>query len=233
MKSLYEYQAVFFDVGGTLLKVTPSVGAVYAKYARSFGYEGPVEPLNDQFRKEWKRMGGIESLGSNSGDAAEREFWSVLVRKVFDEFGGVKNFDEYFEIIFEAFKKKDYWHIFDDVLASNILPDLKARGVALGVISNWDSRLTATLENVGLASYFDFILPSAVVGSAKPDSMIFAEALRLSGAAPENACHIGDEVRTDVEGARRAGLASILIDRNNRFSDGYDRKITSFLELQS
>ena len=87
------------------------------------------------------------------------------------------------------------------------------------------------LENIGLGRYFDFILPSAVVGSAKPDKKIFEEALRLSGVAPHEACHIGDEIRTDVEGAQSVGIHPILLDRNNRFDSTETRKITTFLEL--
>ena len=101
----------------------------------------------------------------------------------------------------------------------------------MGVISNWDSRLISTLENIGLGRYFDFILPSAVVGSAKPDKKIFEEALRLSGVKPHEACHIGDEIRTDVAGAQSVGIHPILLDRDNRFDTTEVTKITSFLEL--
>jgi len=37
---LSKYKAVLFDVGGTLLRVEPSVGEVYAIYARPFGFKG-------------------------------------------------------------------------------------------------------------------------------------------------------------------------------------------------
>lgn len=101
----------------------------------------------------------------------------------------------------------------------------------MGVISNWDSRLISTLENIGLGHYFDFILPSAVVGSAKPDKKIFEEALRLSGVAPHETCHIGDEVQTDIVGAKQAGIHPILLDRDNRFENEEVTKITSFMDL--
>jgi len=231
VKKLSSYQAVFFDVGGVLLRPNPSVGHIYAQYARPFGYEGNAEDLDIEFRRQWDAMGGIESLGAQSGQSAERQFWRQLVHNVFDPQGGLNNFDRYFATVFDAFKKKECWTIFEDVVQSNILPDLKSAGVTLGVISNWDSRLPATLQNMGLAQYFDFILPSAMIGSAKPDGKIFQEALRLANVDSDDACHIGDEIRTDVEGARNAGIDSILIDRKDRFSEGYDRKVKSFMDL--
>jgi putative hydrolase of the HAD superfamily len=148
---------------------------------------------------------------------------------VFKPLGGLDRFEEYFDLIFEEFRDKSNWRVYEDVIESEILEKLKKRGVVLGVISNWDSRLVSTLENIGLARYFDFILPSAVVGSAKPDKKIFEEALRRSGVAPHEACHIGDEMRTDVAGAEGVGIHPILLDRDNRF-DKAD-KITSFMEL--
>ena len=226
---LSPFKAVFFDVGGTLIRVYPSVGDVYARHARPFGYSGSVEVLNKGFSAQWKKMGGIESLRDQSGAEAERKFWSELVYEVFKPLGGLNRFEEYFDLIFEEFRDKSNWRIYEDVIESKILEKLKKKGVVLGVISNWDSRLVSTLENIGLARYFDFILPSAVVGSAKPDKKIFEEALRRSGVAPHEACHIGDEMRTDVAGAEGVGIHPILLDRDNRF-DKAD-KITSFMEL--
>jgi len=226
---LSPFKAVYFDVGGTLIRVYPSVGDVYARHARPFGYSGSVEVLNKGFVAQWKKMGGIESLRDQSGAEAERKFWSELVYEVFKPLGGLNRFEEYFDLIFEEFRDKSNWRVYEDVIESEILEKLRKRGVVLGVISNWDSRLISTLENIGLARYFDFILPSAVVGSAKPDKKIFQEALRRSGVAPHEACHIGDEMRTDVAGAEGVGIHPILLDRDNRF-DKAD-KITSFMEL--
>ena len=129
------------------------------------------------------------------------------------------------------FRDGSNWKIYEDVIESNILEKLKERNAVLGVISNWDSRLTSTLENLQLADHFNFILPSAVVGSAKPDKKIFEEALRLSGVAPHEACHIGDEIKTDVEGARNLGIHAILLDRDNRFDDSVQPKVRSLMEL--
>ena len=228
---LSSFKAVFFDVGGTLIRVHPSVGDVYAKHARAFGFSGTADELNKEFRSQWKKMGGIESLGNKSGAEVEEKFWKDLVFEVFQPFGGLDRFDKYFKLIFEVFRDGSNWKIYEDVKESNIFENLKEQNVVLGVISNWDSRLTPTLENLNLADNFKFILPSAVVGSAKPDKKIFEEALRLSGVKPHEACHIGDEVKTDIDGARNIGIHAILLDRENRFDDSITPKVRSFMEL--
>ena len=228
---LSKYKAVFFDVGGTLLRVEPSVGEVYATYARPFGFKGSGKELNRLFHKEWINSGGIESLGKKSGEQAERDFWKSLVFQVFEHSGGLENFEHYFEIIYEAFARKDHWHVFDDVIDSGILEKLKNSSITLGVVSNWDSRLHTILKGTGLAEYFDFILASAEVGSAKPDKKIFIEAIRRSGVKPAEVCHIGDDLLADIRGANSVGIEAILIDRNSKHEKNSLATISSFQEL--
>jgi putative hydrolase of the HAD superfamily len=228
---LKQYKAVFFDVGGTLLRVHPSVGDVYATHARDFGFTGSPDDLNRKFRQEWSNMGGMESLGRQSGLTVERAFWKELVRRVFAAHGGLNDFDRYFDHIYDVFRSKESWRVFEDVTESGLLDQLKNTGIVLGVVSNWDSRLPEILKNTGLAPYFNFILASTVVGSAKPDAAIFKEALQRAGVAPEQACHIGDEPATDIAGARNVGIHSILIDRQGRHNGDTVTKVGSFHEL--
>lgn len=227
---LSKYKAVFFDVGGTLLKVHPSVGAVYAREARPFGYRGSAQALDVGFRAQWKAAGGIESLDGQKGREVEKKFWKDLVRQVFEPSGGLERFDEFFDRVYRLFEKKDSWRVFEDVDCSRIFERLKARGVVLGVISNWDSRLPDTLRATGLARHFDFILASTVVGSAKPNPEIFERALALSRVERQEACHIGDEVATDIAGALAAGIDAILVDREDRHQAASPR-VRSFMQL--
>jgi putative hydrolase of the HAD superfamily len=90
---------------------------------------------------------------------------------------------------------------------------LRARGVRLVVASNWDCSLPEVLERAGIAPLVDGVVPSAMVGAAKPDPALFEAALRMAGVAAEHALHIGDSVSKDVEGARAAGIEAILLDR--------------------
>jgi putative hydrolase of the HAD superfamily len=230
---LKNYKAVFFDVGGTLLRVHPSVGDVYATHARDFGFTGSADDLNREFKQEWTNMGGMESLGKQKGLEVERAFWKELVRRVFAAHGGLNDFDRYFDLIYDVFRSKESWRVFEDVTDSGLLDQLKNKGVVLGVVSNWDSRLPEILENTGLASYFNFILASTVVGSAKPDAVIFREALKQAGVSPEQACHIGDEPATDIAGANKVGINSILIDRKGNHNNTESiTRVKSFHDLK-
>jgi putative hydrolase of the HAD superfamily len=107
-----------------------------------------------------------------------------------------------------------------DALAFTAYPDaapalraLHAAGHALVVVSNWDTSLHERLAETGLAELVDGAVASAELGAAKPDGAIFARALALAGADAEDAWHVGDDVRADVEGALAAGIRPVLIAR--------------------
>ena len=90
---------------------------------------------------------------------------------------------------------------------------LRAHGLKLGVVSNFDRRLPPVLASLGLRPLVDLVVHSTAAAAAKPDPAIFRGALSALGVAPPAALHAGDGLVTDVEGARRAGLRAVLVDR--------------------
>ena len=101
---------------------------------------------------------------------------------------------------------------YDD--AAPALRALRALGLRIVVLSNWDVSLGERLAETGLAALVDGALASAALGRAKPDGAAFAAALELAGVAPGAALHAGDSLREDVEGALAAGLRAVLVARD-------------------
>jgi putative hydrolase of the HAD superfamily len=97
----------------------------------------------------------------------------------------------------------------------DVLKELRAAGLRLVVVSNWDVSLHEALAATGLAPLVDGAISSAEAGAAKPATPIFARALALAGAGigPAAAVHVGDEA-VDVDGARAAGIAPVLVLRD-------------------
>lgn len=99
--------------------------------------------------------------------------------------------------------------------AEPALKALRAAGVTLVVVSNWDVSLHDALAATGLDRLVDGAISSAEAGAAKPAGAVFDWALGLAGDPPRDAVwHVGDSVEADVEGARAAGLRPIFIDRS-------------------
>lgn len=120
-------------------------------------------------------------------------------------------FEPFFEELYPAFERPEHWEVFPDV--HPCLEELLARGIPMGVVSNWDSRLHGVLGGLGLAAAFRFVLVSAEFGAEKPDPAIFLEGARRLGPEPAEVLHVGDLVADDVLGAAAAGLRAILVDR--------------------
>ena len=81
------------------------------------------------------------------------------------------------------------------------------------MVSNWDERLPPLLDDLGLGRRFDAVVYSAAVGVEKPDPRIFLHALERLGVEPEDAVHVGDSAREDVEGALAAGMEALHLVR--------------------
>ena len=85
------------------------------------------------------------------------------------------------------------------------LARLRALGLELAVVANWEISVHWWLAELGLAEFFSTIVTAAEVGAAKPDPRIFHVALERLGVQPDRALHIGDE-EVDREGALAAGM---------------------------
>ena len=95
------------------------------------------------------------------------------------------------------------------------LEALRARGLRLIVLSNWDFSLHEMLANTGSAGLVDGAVSSAEHGIAKPDPAIFEHALALAGVGAEAAWHVGDSLDADVAGALAAGVTPVYVARDD------------------
>jgi putative hydrolase of the HAD superfamily len=94
------------------------------------------------------------------------------------------------------------------------LDALRADGWGLVVVSNWDVSLDEVLAETGLRGRVDGVVTSVAAGAAKPDGAAFARGLELAGVPAAAAWHAGDDLVADVEGARRAGIRPVFVNRD-------------------
>jgi putative hydrolase of the HAD superfamily len=125
-------------------------------------------------------------------------------------------FEEWFADLYRDFGDAAVWEPFPDAVPA--LEALRAAGMRIAVVSNWDGRLRRILADNGLSPWFDAVVISAEVGWRKPHPAIFRRALEATGAAPGEVLHCGDSVGDDVEGARAVGIRPVLLAREGRAS---------------
>lgn len=95
---------------------------------------------------------------------------------------------------------------------------LHQAGVTLGIISSavYHPFLEWTLAKFEIKDAFLDITTSASAGFYKSRPELFWHAAAAIGADPRRTVHIGDSYRFDVEGANRAGMATIWLNREAR-----------------
>jgi putative hydrolase of the HAD superfamily len=222
MDWLNSIQAVSFDVGGTLIEPHPSVGHVYAEVAIKAGLASfDPDLLNARFSSAWR--------GKVDFDYSRRA-WAEIVLKTFA--GGSETFgasSPFFHELYERFAQADAWRLYDDVFPA--LEALTGRGLKLAVVSNWDDRLRLLLRNLQLDRFFHAIEVSGEIGFHKPAPEIFQRAVQALGVPARTVLHVGDSPIEDLEGAERAGLRALLINRKARKAAG--TTISSLLELNA
>lgn len=196
-------RAVTFDVGGTLIEVWPSVGHIYAEVATRHGAKGLSARLLDRkFAAAWRAAKQFRH--SRSG-------WAGLVDATFRGLTARPPSETFFDELYACFAAPEAWRVFEDVVPT--LGTLAARGLKLGLISNWDERLRPLLEQLKLADYFEVIVVSCEVRASKPSRTIFRHAVRKLGLPAGAVLHVGDSLSMDVRGARAAGLSALLLKR--------------------
>ena len=152
-------KTILFDVGGTLLRVRPSVGSVYAATAREHGVESTPATLDANFRAAWREsLTRRKSRDFVCSDEILREEWYRIVCDTFGETVPPDRMSTLFDDLYERFATANAWEVAPR--ARETLAFLKERSVRLGVLSNWDSRLETTLRELGLDELFDFIIVS-------------------------------------------------------------------------
>jgi len=224
-------RAIFFDAFGTLILWEESEPHLYlSQRLARVGLEVSPARVAD-ILKRWE-VHLAEKVEREPGFATltrerNRPFWDYFYTYLLREAGVEGDLSHYVTDIYEGFLDDET--LYPDPEALELLPRLRSQGLISGMISNAPKRLTGLCQRMGLA--LDLIVTSAEVGVEKPDPAIFHAALNKAGVKPEEAIYVGDDYNNDVQGAERAGLKALLLDRQGKHQDIDCPRISHLLEI--
>jgi HAD superfamily hydrolase (TIGR01549 family) len=186
---LARLDAVTIDAYGTLLRLADPVGKLHALLP-----EHPREAVEAAFRTEAEYYLTHSSEGRDEPTLARLHADCTAVFN--DALGSRLAPEEYVGALqFEVLPG-----------VPGALRRLRAHGLALAVVANWDFGLHEHLERHGLRRWFDAVVVSGELGVRKPDPAPFHAALSALGVEPSRAAHVGDHPPDDEVGARAAGM---------------------------
>jgi len=96
-----------------------------------------------------------------------------------------------------------------------VLAQLRARGLAVVVCSNWDWDLDRAIDQTGLTELLDVQVTSARAGARKPHPRIFEHTLDVVGVCASDALFVGDSWHADVEGPLAVGIPAVHVQRED------------------
>ncbi|MBK5277592.1 MAG: YjjG family noncanonical pyrimidine nucleotidase [Bacteroidia bacterium] len=115
-----------------------------------------------------------------------------------------------------------------------ILDHLKAN-YPLYIITNGFEEIQSTkLTSSGIIHYFESVVTSARAGHKKPAKEIFEFTLAENGFSASEAIMVGDNLLTDIAGARNASIATVYFNPNKIVhQEKVDYEIQDLMELKN
>lgn len=211
--------AVLFDYGNTLMTVERPDRALHNAYAA----------IATRLRQETQAAVDVETLIRDVHDRVDAEFAEHQRSGALEEIDlvaaaarayrdlGVELDTATLDDLLRLEQRAWLEGIRVDPEAAPTLDALRAAGLRVGLCSNAPYRTQSMheqLEHVGLRAHLDAVTFSGEVGWRKPSARIFEAALSQLGAAPAQSLMVGDSLREDALGARDAGLAAVLLERD-------------------
>jgi HAD superfamily hydrolase (TIGR01549 family) len=208
-------RAVLFDVDFTIARPGPELGPEgYQRLGRRFGLE--LDPARYREARE-KALEGVRRHPELEHD---EEIWVAFTERIIRNMGG--NSDSAYGCAVEmtrAWERAEHFELYDDALP--VLGALREQGLKLGLVSNTGRDLEEFVAHHRLQ--VDAALGSRAFGRTKPHPTIFQAVLERLKVEPADAAMVGDSPEDDVEGARAAGIAAFLLDRDDRYPEIADR----------
>jgi putative hydrolase of the HAD superfamily len=191
-----ELDAVTVDGYGTLVRLSDPV-PLFRQQLRERGVDCDADSIKAGFAAEvaYYRPNALLGRDSKSLAALRLECTRVFLAGAGAELDPASFVDGFMaSIVMEPIEG-----------AVETVRSLRASGLEVGVVSNWDIGLAEQLERLGLASLFGAIATTAEAGAPKPEPAVFRLALERLGVDPARALHVGDE-QGDEDGAAAAGM---------------------------
>lgn len=202
---------LLFDFGGTL----DTAGCHWGKFLWH-AYERNAIPVTEGLFRE-AYVHAERTLGKQAIIQSTDTFLSMLTTKIRIEFdylvrcGWIAVDKEEADRMQRSLVKDVYERVKANLSVSrSVLTELRKK-YRIGLVTNFYGNMSVVLDEFGLASLFDTVTESAVLGVRKPDPQIFRLAVKALGVEAENVIVIGDSYSKDILPAHEIGCHTIWL----------------------
>lgn len=231
------YQAVFFDLDGTLRVNDPPALDVFYRIAAELGFDTSPEVrilgerwVNEYWADSELLKEDLDRFGEYRDNAA---FWENHAWRHLRQIGADEQLAAGIAGTLTKRMRVEYQP--QDVVPGSVLPTLerlKQAGYRLGLVSNRSNPMDELVAELGLAEHFEIVLAAGDVGWYKPDPRLLEHAARQLETDPTAGIYIGDNYHADVLGARAAGMEPVLVDPRGIYDDADCLVIKDISEIE-
>jgi HAD superfamily hydrolase (TIGR01509 family) len=200
-------RAVFFDVDFTLIRPGPAFQADgYRDFCARYGIA--VDP--DRFAPA---VSAAAAVLDGCAGAYDPQIFVDYTTRIIEGMGGTGNgVADAARGLYEEWSACHHFSLYEDV--PEVLRELRARGLTIGLISNTQRCLASFQAHFALEGLISVTVSSAAHGYMKPHPSIFRAALDQAGASPGEAVMVGDSMPHDITGALQLGMRGVLVSRS-------------------
>jgi len=207
-----KYRSILFDLDHTLWDYeTNSSETLTELFHHHKLYDLGVPSVShflETFVQVNTKLWALYDLGQIHRDVIRNDrFHKILLTYGIDQYDFALSFSD--EYISQAPKKGGLMPN-----AIEVLEYLHARYPMTIVTNGFDEIQSIKMESAGITSYFKDVVTSARAGHKKPAKEIFEFALNESGFESTSTLMIGDNLLTDIGGARNASLDTVYFNPN-------------------
>ena len=204
-----EFEAVLFDAGDTLIRLSGSGETLLHRAADRMGID-PLDPgeVADVWKRVLDRSSTAEEMakGRDLSTEKHREVWVALYTAAGCEQLAPGLSEQLYALTVAA----ESWEAFEDTVPT--LRTLRERGVRIGIVSDTGFDLRPAMDRLGITPYLDTVVMSYQHGMCKPALPVFLAASEQLDVDPARTLFVGDNPLTD-SGAIAAGMHVFLLPR--------------------
>jgi len=215
-------QAIFFDVGNTLLFRDMDT---VLRPLHEMNFFPSLDLLNAVERSTKREFDSLVE----SHSAMDHGFWWIYYSHLLNELG-ITNDGICADLVGRT-RISANWSVIRPGTRETLLR--LGRTYRLGVISNADGKINEILRRSGIEDCFESITDSGLVGQEKPHPEIFETAVRSLGVAANASLYLGDVYCVDYLGATRFGMHSVLFDVPGAYRDRGLPRVESLEEFEA
>jgi putative hydrolase of the HAD superfamily len=217
-----KYQAVIFDLYGTLVENFPSSkgNEVLRRAAAALG----VSPAD--FISQWSAAYAERMNGTT------KNFQACIINIC--QRLGVKPTEEQIETaagIKREMTRQEVTSSLDGAMET--LSYLKQNGYKTGLVSNCGMETTMVWPRTSLSPFIDVLVFSCIEGTMKPEPRIFQIALEKLGVPPEACLYVADGMSQELTAASKLGMQAVRVEAPHDSEYEHDREDWRGLEISS